>query len=121
MPGWKRKLVRRQNLRPTVRLKLARPRPHTQTLDRFEDKDTAKPGRTRSANRHESLRPAINRDHDAEPIPQPAITAPGRGNHPIPHPPRRAPTVHPAHHTVIAPFNKSPEVACNRHRYTSLR
>src|SRR3984957_18811156 len=103
-----------------MRLELARPRPHTQPLDRFEDKNPAKSSHGRRANSRESLRPAINRHHDAEPIPQPTVAGPGRANHPVAHPPRRTPAVHPAHHPVIAPFDKSPEVACNSHRCTSL-
>ena len=102
-----------------MRLELARPRTRTQSLDRFEYENSAEARRRCRADRCESLRPAINRQHHAEPIPQPPITGPGRTNHPITHPPRRSPTVHPAHHPVIAPLDKSPEVACDSHRDTS--
>jgi len=121
MPGRKRKFVGRQNLRPAMRLNLTRPRTRAQSLDRFEYKNSHDTSRSSRADRRKPLRPPKNRHHHAEPVPQPSIAGPRRANHPISYPPWRSPTVHPAHHSVIAPFDRLPEVACNSHRHTSFR
>ena len=64
MPRRKRKPVRRQHLRPAMRLQLARPRPLAQSLQRLKHKNPDNRRRPRSANRRELLRPAVNQQHD---------------------------------------------------------
>src|SRR5580704_3874076 len=111
----KRKLIRRQDFRPAVRLQLTRPRTLTQFFQRFKDENTEGRRACRSANRGKLLRPPIDQQHDSEPVPKPAISHSSSQDHPQTHPPRSSPAIHPPHHTEIAPFDESPEGACNSH------
>jgi hypothetical protein len=115
MTGRKRKPVRRQNLRPAMGLKLARPRPLAESLQRLKYKNPENRRCPRRPNRGKLLRPSIDQQHDPQPIPQPPIAHPCGQDHPQTHPPRSPPAVHPPHHTVIAPFDESPESACHSH------
>src|SRR5439155_10239325 len=45
----------------------------------------------------------------------PSITQSGGGNHPDPNPTRSPPAIQPAHQAVIAPFDETPELACDGH------
>src|SRR5260370_1172194 len=118
---WKRKLIRRQHLRPAVRLNLARPRPLAQSLQRFEYKDAQNRGRPRGANGRKTLWASIREQHQSQTVPDPAIAHARGGDHPEAKPARRAPPIHPLHQPVIAPIDISPEVACDCHRFTSPR
>src|SRR5271168_4542233 len=111
MAGRKRKLVGRQNLRPAMRLELARPRTLADFLDGLENKYAGKRRCARRTYRFKTLRTAVNQKHRAQAVPQPAISRAGGRNHPIADPTRGAPTVQPPHQAVIAPLDVPPNIA----------
>src|SRR5713226_8878641 len=117
----KRKLIRRQHLRPAVRLDLARPGPLAQSLQCFEYKNAQNRGTPRCADGRKTLRASIREQHQPQAVPDPPVAHARGGDHPDANPARRAPVIHPPHQPVIAPVDISPEVACDCHRLTSPR
>src|SRR5262249_40785659 len=115
----KGKLIRRQDLRPTVGLVLTGPGPLAKPLQRFEYENSGDGCRTCRGDRGVTLGAAKDQQHRSQPVPQPAVSRPRGGDHPIPNPPWRSPAVHPPHHPMIAAFDAAPEVACDGHRDTS--
>jgi len=65
MSGRKRKPIRRQNLRPAVRLQLARPRPLAQSFQSFEDQNPNPSGGSRCPDRKKPLRAPSNQQQDS--------------------------------------------------------
>ncbi len=76
--------------------------------------------RARRADRREFLRPAVDQQHRAQPVPQPAVAHACGGDHPVTKPSRRAPPVHPPHEAVVALFDESPDGPRDGHRVTPL-
>jgi hypothetical protein len=103
-----------------MRLQLARPRPLAEFLQGLKHENANQGGASRRSHGGESLRAPIDEQHDPQPVPKPAIAHSCSQNHPQPHPPWGSPAVHPAHYTVIAPFDVSPESACDSHRFNLL-
>src|SRR5260370_14905591 len=119
MPGRKGKFVGRQHLGPAMRLELAWPRTVAKSLEDFEDENPADPCSAGSSDGREALRAPVEQEHDAEPVPQPAVAHARGGDHPVANPPRGAPAGHAPHHAVVPPLVKSPDAACDGHRVTS--
>ena len=101
-PGGKRELVGRQQLRPAVRLERAGAFPPKGALQLEKQGDARRDRQSGCQERVKSLRPAVERHGQAQRVPQPAIAAARRGQHPHPQPFGGPPVVHPDHQPVIA-------------------
>src|SRR5580765_5436314 len=110
MTRGKGKLIRRQYLRPAVRLDLTGPEAMAEFFQRLENKNPRNRRGAGRANCGVPLRPAKEKEHDAESVPHPAVPHPSRYNHPDPEPARCAPAVHLPHQPLIAEIDISPDV-----------
>src|SRR5207253_11363984 len=102
-----------------MRLDLARSRPLTQSLQRFEYKNTENCSSPGGPDSRKTPRASIGEQHQSQTVPDPAIAHARGGEQPDANPARSAPTIQPAHLSVIAPIDISPEVACDCYRFPS--
>jgi hypothetical protein len=91
-----------------VRLNLARARALAEALERFEYENANKRSECCGTDGGETLRSAEEKKKDGSGVPDPSIAETRGCEHPEANPPRRTPTVQPAHHAVIAALDETP-------------
>src|SRR5271154_24572 len=102
-----------------MRLELAGPRTMAELFQRLKNENPGDGCGACGADRRETLRAAVNEQHAAQPVPEPAVSQARCQDHPEANPAGGAPAVHPPHNAVVTSFDDAPEGACDSHRVTS--